>query len=99
MPELKIVPEPLKCEYPIEKKEHDQNGKLWVYHEKCNLPASVREIVGTLASAKAILCDKHARAVDAQVFISSNGWPLGRIEKTLKVKGYRQIRLPGTGVK
>ncbi len=91
--------EGLKCEKQIEKKMPPDNlGRVNVYHEKCGLPASEVEIGGTLTKAKAILCVTHKLQADKQCFTSANGYPLGKIKKALKKEGYRQDRLPGTGV-
>lgn len=99
---LKGKPEPkvtgLKCQYPVEFRERDLEGKPIVYHKKCGKPAALREIAGTLTSAQAILCDQHAAQADYQAAISANGYPLGKIDINARAAGHRQERLPGTGL-
>lgn len=99
----KKEPEPapgiFKCEHPIEVRERDCEGKTIVlYHKKCGKPAAVRRIVGTLTWATAVLCDEHAAHEDYRTAISTNGYPLGRIDKDAAAAGHRQERLPGIGV-
>lgn len=91
------MPEILKCEHLIEMKEKDLQGKPVVYHRKCGKPAALREITGTLTSAKAILCEQHAAHADWECAISDRGYRLGKIVK--EEKGvHAQVRLPGVGV-
>lgn len=91
------MPELLKCEHLTEIRERDQQGKPIVYHRKCNKPASLRTIGGTLTTARAILCDQHAAQADFQTYTSTNGYARGKVDKQADLK-FSQERLPGTGV-
>lgn len=76
---------------------NNQRKQIW-YHEKCGQAAAEYEIGGTLAKAKAVLCVTHKLQADREAFTSTNGFPMGKIDKKAKEKGYQQTRLPGTGV-
>jgi hypothetical protein len=76
----------------------DNQGKPRYYHKRCGAPASEVEVGGTLAKARAVLCASHAIQADRESFASENGYPLGKVDKTAKEQGYKQPRLPGTGI-
>lgn len=76
----------------------DQNGKPLWYHRRCGATGSEVKVGGLLGVAKAVLCAKHRALADREAFVSENGYPLGKISKKAKEDGYRQPRLPGTGV-
>jgi len=91
--------EELKCTKVIKVDDgRDVHGKPRFYHKTCGLPASEVEVGGLLTKAKAILCSRHKLEADRQAFISSNGYPLKKVKKSEKEKGYSQIRLEDTGV-
>ena len=74
--------EELKCERMIRVDAgKDLQGKPIVYHEKCGKPAAERVILGSLTTAKAILCASCYRLADKAAFVSENGWPLGKVKK------------------
>lgn len=91
-------PGALKCEHLLEFRDRDPEGKPIVWHKRCDKPAALREIAGTLTSAKAVLCDQHAAQADYQTAVSINGYPFGKIDKDARAAGHYQERLPGTGV-
>lgn len=91
--------EALKCEKSIRRDlGKDNSGSIIYASEKCGQPASECEVGGTLARARAILCDKHKEMADRELFTSAKGYPLGKVDDKAKDKKYMQQRLPGTGV-
>lgn len=62
----------------------DEQGRKWFYHQRCGQPGAEVEIGGLLTKAKAILCVKHRLKADKEAYISSNGYPLGKIKKSEK---------------
>ena len=95
-----MADEELKCTYRVKVFDgKDNQGRPTFHHEACGLPAAEVEVGGTLTSAKAVLCSRHKLQADQQSFTSKNGYPFGKIEKELAKEGYRQDRLPGTGVR
>ena len=95
-----MTDEELKCTYRVKVYDgKDNQGKLTFHHELCGKPACEVEIGGTLTTARAVLCSRHKRRADQQSFTSKNGYPFGKVEKKLLKEGYRQDRLPGTGVR
>jgi hypothetical protein len=68
-------------------------GKTVWYSGKCGAPASEVEIKGFIASVKAILCVNHAAKAEDEAFVSTLGYPKGKIDPSAKEKGYKQQRL------
>ena len=83
--------EKLLCERMVKIDDgRDWQGNPVHHHERCNLPASVVELSGMLAKATAILCTKHKAQAEHQPYVSSNGFPKGKISKSAKKQGYHQ---------
>jgi hypothetical protein len=59
----------------------DNEGKALYCHKLCKRGGSEIEVGGTLTTAKAILCAKHAARAKASAFVSERGYPLGKVEK------------------
>lgn len=89
----------LKCTALVKRDDgRDNTGKYLFHHERCAMPAEEVEIGGLLTKAKAVLCPRHRTQADREAFVSGNGFPIGKIKKAEKEKGYQQQRLPGTGI-
>lgn len=76
----------------------DAQGRPLSFHKKCGAPAAEYEIGGLLTKAKAVLCIRHKELADRETFTSDRGFPLGKVAEKAKKDGYKQERLPGTGV-
>ena len=95
---LEVVPEIQRCEYWVTVTDpSDNQGRHRSHRERCGKPGSRVAIVGTLCTAHAILCEKHAAKADFETYISTNGYAKDVVSKSADLK-FRQERLPGTGV-
>jgi hypothetical protein len=92
----------LKCEKVVKRSDgaRDNQGRLRAWHGKCGAPAAQCEIVGPLSTAKAILCARHRKDAEDEIFVSDHGFAKGQVgDVPSGKKKHQQIPMPGIGVR